>query len=252
MSATIIVHCGENSGEQHWIEDEVVKIGSGPDCTFVVRGIPSHCLTMLYRSGQYSIVNRCHQAIDVAGEPLLPLTATSIHNGQCVAIGMDTVLRLDIDGDPAPSRRPRSVIDTAEAEPRDLGDERQPNAMQTVRRYAILAVALLAGCYLLFGGSLADRRNDADTIREFHEIVDFLQSNAADSGDGPGRICRALQRARVGELRGDTERAIAYYELAKDMVTEDPHKPGSPSRNLSPSVCNRTYLLVKNRLGAIK
>jgi hypothetical protein len=252
MSAKITVQRGENSGEQHWIEDEVSRIGSGPDCTFVIHGIPPHCLTVLYRAGQYSIVNRCRQAIDVDGEPLLPMATASIRGGGCVAIGTNTVLRLDVEGDPAPSRRRRSVIDSAAVEQHDLGEEIKPTAKQTVMRYAALAAALLAGCYLLLGDSSAGGNNDMETSQEFREVVDILQPNPAAKDDGPGCICRALQRARIEELRGQSEQAIADYEIAKKLVSENPQKPGWPARSLRDDVCERTRSLVMNRLKALK
>jgi len=250
MSAKIVVQRGKNSGEEYWIEDEVSRIGSRPDCTFVVRGIPGHCLTLLYRAGQYSIVNRSDQAIDVAGEPLLPMATMPIHDGEYVSIGRETVLRLDVDGDPAPSHHPHSVVDADEnglLGPDDAG----PDTKQKLRRYALFAAALPAAIYLLFGNPFDGEKSDSATGREFHQLLEHLQSNAADNRDGPARLARALQRARVSEIRGDEERALAYYEIAKDMVTEDPHKPGCAARNLTAPIRTRTYELVKNRLGAL-
>ncbi len=210
MPAKIIVRRGKKSEEQHWIEDEVSRIGSAADCTVVIRGIPPHCLTLLYRKGQYSVVNRSSQAIDVEGEPLLPMATVPINGGEGVSIGSGTVLQLDIDGDPAPSRRPRSVVDPNEGERHESDEEVVPNAKQTAKRYVLLTVAFLAGFYLFFGDTLSGGGSDLSTSREFHQVVDYLQSNASDSDDGPARICRAVQRARISEIRGDLERAVAY------------------------------------------
>ena len=250
MSARILVQHGSNAGDQHWIEEEVSRIGSAADCTFVVRHIPAHSVTLLYRKGQYSVVNRSSQAIEVAGEPLLPMATLPIHGGQSISIGVDTVLQLEIDGSPAPTRRPRSVIDG------NLHDDEpvvefEGNSKSSVKKRAFLAVGILATLYLLVGDTSSSKPEGSSVSRQFTEIVDSLQSNVAVNDDGPARICRALQIARTSEIRGNVERAIAHYEIAKDMVLDDEENPGCPVRNVSRSVRQTTFGFIQDRLGSL-
>ena len=251
MSAKILVMHGNTDGGYHWIEEEVTRIGSAPDCTFVIPGIPAHSVTLLYRKGLYSVVNRCRQAIDVAGEPLLPMATLPINGGQSVAIGSDTLMRLEIEGDPAPSPRPRSVVEANGGNHGEVTDESESGGGRKLRQAALVAGAVLASAYLLFGNTNGNAANDLKTDQGFQYIVERLQSNVAMNDDGPKRICQAFQRARVSELRGDTERAVENYELVKDMVRDDDEDIG-PARNLEYAIRRDTGNFVTRRLKHLK
>jgi len=252
MSAKFVQHNGNGSSQQYWIEDEVARVGSGADCALVVPGLPAHCLTLVYRAGAYSVINRCNRALDVAGVPLLPMATAPLAAGDCVTASPDLVLRLEIDGDPAPSRRPRPIGGPNAVNEPEVIAGTAPDRTLRLRRAFLVVAGVVAGGYLLLRGGGAGAHSDASTSREFHEIVEFLLSNPVDSGDGPARICRAVQRARVSELRGDMKRAIGYYEIAKDMLTEASEKPGCPARNIEPTIRVRAYNLIQRRLVTLK
>jgi hypothetical protein len=244
MSAKITVERGGNRGGQYWIEAEVSKIGSGPDCTFIVPGTPAHCLTLMYRGGQYSVVNRCRQAIDVAGEPLLPTAAAALYAGDTLAIGSGTVLRLDISGDPAPSR-PRSPIDSAAAEPPDLVESPQSGATLVFFRCLIVAAGLLAGGYLLFGGPQQSR--EEMTRDAFAAIIDLLHPTAVEKSSLPARICGAMQDGRTAEIRGNTKQAADDYKKAEKMLANAGQDSG-----LSAEGRSKAEFYLKIRLAALE
>jgi hypothetical protein len=253
MSATITVQRGSNSGEQYWIEAEVSKIGSGSDCTFIVPGTPAHCLTLMYRGGQYSVVNRCRQAIDVAGEPLLPTGTTPLGAGDTIAIGSATMLRLDVAGDPAPSRRPRSVIDSTEGEQSDPTESSRLRTTTFLCRCLMVVAALLAGGYLLLGDS--SRESHEEQMREaFRAIVDRLHGASANASDLPSRICREIQNGRAAETRGYPDRARVCYEKAKGMLAnagQDP-APCADGHGTAAAYSSGVEYFLKSRLALLR
>ncbi|NLS93858.1 MAG: hypothetical protein GXX96_16980 [Planctomycetaceae bacterium] len=253
MPARIVIQRGQNSSEQFWIEEEVTRIGSAADCTFVVQGIPSHCITLLYRKGQYSVVNRSSATIEVAGEPLLPTADLPIRRGERVSVGSDTTLQLEIEGDPAPSRRSTLATPHSANKQHETSVEPESTGKLTGTQMAILGAGVLAAAYLLLGNPMgAETARSQATSAEFGSLVQHLQSNVKGNFDGPKRIRRALQRARISELRGDSSSALAEYEIVQKMVRPEDRSAGAPARYLASDLRRRLFNFAQNRTEALQ
>jgi hypothetical protein len=237
MPARLKVVAGQDAGTEFWIEDEVVRIGSDAQCGVRLRapGLPAHAATLEFRDGVYSLHCRSNQPLVLNGKVLAVWQSATWPANRDLELNGQVVLKLLIDGDPAPARRskPAPVLpeeeDTTEAKagespPAKAKDSRTPLQLLII---AIIIVALAVVLFADTGGE-SDRAKAPTESDRFTDLVAALvkaedKARAEEKPDShlPGyfaELRRELQEARIAELRGDGKKSISYYSYVRDNL----------------------------------
>jgi len=249
MPAKIVVVTGDNAGEEHWIEDAVVRVGRNPACEICLdtAGVPDHALTLEFDSGQdrYTVYNRSTQEVTLGGY-LLPPNGSAPWSANDELEFEGLVLRLDIEGTATPVRQvpagpsledfepeptTQSGVETAGRGPTSSG--RMGGSKTVIQLLVTLGFVIASLALIVFG--LATQQDSADTaapILSYRELVEEMgASRNPDAGDL--RALRSLlQAATMAELRGDTTQARESYGLIRDRLLsrqdEDGKMPDVP------------------------
>lgn len=105
----LIIHEDEQGRElaQFWVEQEVLRIGSNPQCQVAVDGLPAHAATLRFHQGVYELRNRSDRALLLDGTEVPPNGALEWPAQSTLRYG-NVLLRLRVvNGDPRPAPAPR-------------------------------------------------------------------------------------------------------------------------------------------------
>jgi hypothetical protein len=248
MPAKLVIVAGEPQGKEFWIEDEVLRIGSGPNCGVRLTSpdVPAHAATLEYHDGSYSVHNRSDKVLLLGGQILEERDFAVWSAGGELQLGAHTVLRLHLDADPAPARQqtPFYTEEDDEAADDEPVEAKVKGKSKTMTYVAVIALCLVAFAGLLLldqmapktdkSGAPGDQRNE---FKEFHFLVQELTSienndSKADEHDGlsahdAGQLRKQLQTGRVAELRGDRHEARKWYSQIRDQLLRKRNKPGA-------------------------
>lgn len=213
MPARIHVTSGPSAGQAYWLELEVTRIGGSDTADISLPEAPPQCATLLFRDGQYRLINRSDRPLGVGREICLPGQSAHWRPGQVLSLTGVFEAELLCEDDPAPAPAPRG-LDGATQDPRpDLA------AVETSGNIGLWVV--LVGCVLAMGFFLLSSMPSGPPVLSEAETFDWLarELHKRHRPKTPDR--RALkpvlfQEARVSELRGLYGLAVAKYGTLRD------------------------------------
>jgi hypothetical protein len=209
MPARIIVESGARPGE-YPIERDVLLLGS--DGT--VASLPAeltgagHAATLEYRQGRYTVYNRLPQPMRLGAQPLAVRGSREWRPGERLYPSDAAVLRLEVEGDPAPARAaPKAVVVP------DVPDGPAEEKAAKKGGSKWWQYALIAGCLvLLIGSFLANRDEPPAEGAPGVDIDKLVEDLRKQEGDGGPSVAALLKEARASELRGLRGEANRMYQ----------------------------------------
>jgi hypothetical protein len=120
MAARIVVETGTNQGLEYPIETSLIRIGSDPLCHLRLTdaAVATVAVALEYRPRErrYLVFNRSGGPLYLDGKPLPTTGAVAWPAGQRLQVADGVLLRLRIEGDPAPAKEqgPHIKLDTDE------------------------------------------------------------------------------------------------------------------------------------------
>jgi hypothetical protein len=226
MPAKIVVARADGSETEHWVEDEVIRLGSGEGCDVRLtgRGAAAHTATVEYLNGSYLVYNRSNAAFTIGGGPVAPGATSPWPAGALLETAGET-LELRVEGDPAPSRKPRqdTQVDTAPDELRASGTGEAPGpapapARSSAALQAGVTLACVAAAALLLLYDPGQPSASRSPAPSFGHLIRNLCKQESSGDTGLAAIRYDLQSARIAEARGDQERAAAIYDTVRDVL----------------------------------
>jgi hypothetical protein len=222
MSATICIVEGTGAGESRWIEFDVSRIGSRPECEVRIEGLPPHALTLQYRGGEYFVFNRGNDSLYLDGLEILPAQASRWEPQHDLQIGTFSVLRLEIAGDPAPAPRPvaMSIQQRHQKRPDDAPKRAGMTKNNEHKQIVLIATCLVAT--LMFLILAASTPAKSSTLSQYESVVQAL-SDATLTGRGRSdlELAAMTKLVRAGfrdEMQSRPERAIGQYYQARNVL----------------------------------
>jgi hypothetical protein len=225
MPAQIIVEAGARPGE-YPIEQEVVLLGKDGSCAARPAELAAvgHAATLEYRQGRYTVYNRLPQAMQLGTQALAVRGSREWRAGERLYLSDAVVLRLEVEGDPAPARAAPKVVvvpdlpEDAEAKPDKKGGSK-------VWQYAVIA-----GCVVLLIASFLANRDDSPEKKspgvDFDKLVQELREQEGDVG--PDAVWSLLKEARAQEQRGLRGEANGMYRRVT-IILRQRHGDGLPT-----------------------
>lgn len=217
MTAKIIVLTGPAGGREHIIREHVMRIGSDPACGLQLPGLSAHAVTVRFSDGAYNVFNRSGRDIDLEGQAVKENSSAVWEHGQDLQISQETLIQLQVDGDPAPRAAGDSVVfraatieevdEPAPANPDqdDVSDEPGPSPEQTAAAKTRNQMLLLGGLALAFVGLL---------------VASEMKSSTVGSAQGPGALHLETLTAQIDELNKRPETTPDLREYWQDIRTK--------------------------------
>jgi hypothetical protein len=219
VSAIIKVISGPQAGEELWIEYEVSRLGGDAGCELHLAGAEPHALTLRYSDGRYNVYNRGSQPVTLDGSSVDVGQAGIWRSGRDLKLGDGTVLRMAIEGDGAPSRRPeeaavepRADVDIMAVEGGPTTDEAPKKKSNNLQLVAVIALFAGAALVLFAGGDGEDEA--ALPKKSFDEVAVVLRQEQ----NLPPDLWLMFNAAHVAEYRGREEEAKQAFERLRDRV----------------------------------
>jgi hypothetical protein len=232
--ATKIVHVqGRLTGTEHWVEHEVVRVGSGRQCEIQIPELAEHAFTLQFRNGQYCVFNRCQETLSLSGQQIRFSEAAVWRIGTDLRVGNLISLRLQANSNETPAPRPFVWHTLAEDEdPSSPAEAEDPTQVQQRQRRQItlLCLSLLGTAIFLFSGS---KSSQIETPNDRYEsLISQLQLNVPDSDCEMKAVRTALRRAFCDEGRSRFDDAVSEYLFARDHLAQRQGPDGNYSSNL--------------------
>ncbi len=226
MPAKLIMTEGPEPGAEFPIQDEVLRIGSDRNCGYCLSdsGLAPHAFTLEYRNGEYHLHNRTGDSIEVHGRRLEHRDSARWPFGEEIELGPGLSVRLDVHGDPAPSKSAVAYTIEYDAEEEAEGVDAagreaaaKSASSKTMLQIIVILVCAALGIFALMFDPGAVSISKKDPKVEFEKIIGKLDNNAVDKARGPYSIKNSLQQARYLEARGAVE-AKKAYAVVRDML----------------------------------
>ncbi len=259
MSAKIVVVAGTQAGAEHWIEHDILRVGSDKACELCLQdtGIDPHALTIRYANQRYAVYNRGSSKIRVDQLIIDPNKNSIWKPGGVLRFAGGAVLRLDTDGNGAPERSEQKVaptivpseanVDENAAEPalEDAADTAPANSAQK-QLQLVFAVVFFGAAIAAILWSGSSEETPPATIS-----FDVLVTQLRDAKNISPDLWVRLSEARAMASRGRKAEASQAYRRLRDRVElEKDHFVAN--RRLVPHVLDDLEDYVKNRLAASK
>ena len=216
MPATIVVEGGSGPGREFPVEEEVFRVGSGPACRLQLPApVEPHAATVEYRNGGYVVYNKGARPLQVEGRSVAAPGFAPWAAGQRLQLAPGVVLRLNVEGDPAPAKRLRPAVDVAklgtDVAPEAADEKAPPKKRSKTLQWIVVGVCALAVPIMLVYNPNPDAGPSADSQEEFATLVKDLRDKEPEPQAGPNALWSLLESARAAELRGDGETAQRQY-----------------------------------------
>jgi hypothetical protein len=277
MSAKILVQSGIAAGTSHWIERNVVRVGSDPgmDLTVPCDVLDKHALTLEYRDGVYRVHNRCTVQVYLGGRTVSPGHSDQWHDTDLLELPGLIQLALEVDGDPAPAPPPlfspalvsasldndgpdESVPASSQSQPSDAPDRANasgapvgqptPSSSSTMLQVGVIVVCVL-GCVLLLARDRMRRSADsAVSVPRFDVIVDQAREKSDSTTQS---LLRHVQYAESAMIRGNTKAARQRYASVRSMLLANPDPAIIESQSTPDPLQQQMMQWVEYRLGQL-
>jgi len=219
VPATIQVVSGPQAGEEFWLEYEVSRLGGDAGCELHLANAEPHALTIRFSEGRYNVYNRGSQPVTLDGAQIEVGQAGIWRTGRELKFGDGTALRMAIEGDGAPSRRPAESVSATPRADIDIvavegpATEAAPQKKSSnVQLVAVVALFAGAAFVLLAGG---DGEEEAALPRKtFDEVAVVLRQEQALPPD----LWLMFNAAHVAEYRGREDEAKQAHERLRDRI----------------------------------
>jgi hypothetical protein len=244
MPTTIALASGPSAGTEFWVEETVSRIGSDPHCQLCVADadLPPHVATLEFRGGEFLLHNRHTMPLLLNGREVPPRGSARWPAGQVLQLTETLTLRLETNGDPAPSPRPVAALPEQLEEPPPADEENssagQPGEGTEKSSKKLLPLVVTVLCVVVGGLLLLKEPSGQENApvrnvpRDFERLITELGKEGAPAGLDADEVRSALQAARMAQLRGDRSRAQGYYAYLRDLLLERRRPDGSFSSKL--------------------
>lgn len=220
MSAQVFAEQNGSQSGDYWIDRNVFRVGSASDCEFQIPSLPVHALTVQFSNGSYRVFNRTNSPVKIGDQQLMPMQPTIWSPSTPITLG-NTILRLIVEGDSSPSRKPVRVFSN---------EERQASTKKTTTKtkkkrgldmvlscIAIVAFAVFTATFYL------GKSKGVDSTELFETLV--VKLTEEESANRRAKMIReSLQEARMLSLRGDQEDAKLIYGNIRNLLLNDRQK----------------------------
>lgn len=238
MAARLQISGGQAHGTEHWIEEDVLRIGSSPASDFVVPEAASHGVTLQFRQNQYWIYNRSSESVYLNGRPVTGERPTTWKEDQVLELTGDVSLQLRVDQQPAPSAAPSEWMPVDE--PPEVAEDEVVEEQKT----SLTQLLVIGACGVVIALMLMDiavSPEKASIQQKFEGIVQTLAQ--VDSATPWVRV--VLQEARYYERRGDFKLAMERYGHIRDTLLT------RRAKSELDEIDQQVYALVKERINEI-
>jgi hypothetical protein len=243
MSARIVITAGVSVGNEYWIEQPVLTVGSDRQCEVFLPStdVPAEAALVEFRGSGYRVHNRSAGELRVAGRPLASAQSADWPAGQEIELPGGVRVQLLIDGSPAPSPRPLEPLSIAEPLKTAVGDETRPAAAPAKTRSlgAVVQVAVIVVCVGLSAVVVirgTHKEAPAGKPAEGPTLATLVEDGLKQNSESARRLTLRLQLAEAAHVRGNDKLAASRYERLKDYLAGelagDP--PGDPATAASP------------------
>ncbi len=244
MPAKVLLVSGSQPGEEHWIEDDVVRIGSDASCDVHLHepDVPAHAATVEFSDGTYNIYNRSNAPMRVDRQLLKPGARGRWPAGKELAITDRLTVRLIVEGDPRPAKRIilPAAVPLPEPEEEALEAPVAPVARKSSNAVLLIVVMICfvaAVAFAVLRNSSKETASDTwDPSDRFMDLVSEL-TRAMNSAESPTAkdevktLLMELQDARMAELRGDKKGARTQYDRLHDNFRDALQGEAQPTEN---------------------
>jgi hypothetical protein len=225
MPARIVVEAGAHAGEEFPIEEALFRLGSGTSCKPCLSdpGLPEHAATVEWKNRRYRVFNKTDRAIKLDSQPVESLAARDWLAGQRLTLPAGVVLRLDVEGDPAPARRGPAVVRVQDIKHTDdvPGQEKKPaetGKKGDWQKWLMIPIGIVIVVLLIMtaqggGGDPAKPKDEPANEQSMQELIDELRKHE-EAEEVADPISEVLYQAYVAELRGLTGEAQRGYRQA--------------------------------------
>lgn len=252
MPAKLVVTAGATRGREHWIEEEVVRIGHDPRCEIRVEepGLAAFAAALEFADGRYTVYNQSSSPMVLAGRELAPRASAPWPPGQELTPANGVTLRLEAEKDQAPRHRPLAPVTVESDKPAaPTADVAKPGSTpRTVMQFAVIALCLIGIVAMI---AFQDQVETEEAARD--PSADFAACLEVLAADEHHDLRRDLQDARRAELRGDLVAARRLYARARDRVLArhpDGDFSGDEAGGMAARFSAARLLAIEARLGA--
>jgi hypothetical protein len=235
MPAVISIEGGADNGRAFQIEEEVVRVGRAPSSQIVLTdpAAPNTAVAIRYQGSRYVVYNRSTEAITIGGATVGTDQSRPWSQGEAVVAWPGAVLRLAINGDPAPARKVMAVGN------RDLGTDKPTTpevAATTVTEtkkgggaktgqiaVIVLTWVVIIGA-LVYSALAPDESGSKEAEARYTKLATDLDAAVA-KGNNPlaATTAEKLREARMAEQRGHTAIARKLYgEIVVQLQNRPP------------------------------
>lgn len=249
MPARIVTEVGPPStvGNSRLIEQDVILLGRdgaiGARQTDLIAG---HAATVEYRDRKYRVYNKLTtSSLRIGTRTVPPRGSSEWQHGEQLELGASAVLRLEIEGDPAPMRDTGPVFtaqDVGVATEEESAPAQTPRKSKTLQ-YTVVAVCCVGLVFALITEEDAPTNKGNPQARA--ELIAELRKEQSDSND-PDAIWRLLQDAQLDEARGQKAEANRKYRRTTLLLRQ---KYGEGLENAS-AAQKKADALARSRLKA--
>ena len=213
MSAKILAKTSDAALTEFWINDDVIRVGSAPDCDLPLAGVAPHALTVQHRGRGYFVFNRSQEAIRIAGQLVLPGASHPWEPGQELEIGSEAALMLQSAEEALRNAPPSVRYDDDDEFSAEQSREPEEKKSRMVTFLVVGAVVVIS--FMTLGSSNGTGKS---TTAQFEEVMKEYTWAHSTNDPTARRILDGVQRARIAELREDYKSAKAKYGEAKDLL----------------------------------
>ena len=270
MPARILIQSGTSLGTSHWIEKNVVRIGSDPISDLVIpsAAVDAHALTVEYRQTGYRVYNRGTGVVLLSGSVLKPNQHADWIDSDLLELQDGVSLALEIDSDPSPSPPPSNSFrelpnpetsdsdqstagakHTATPPTPSTGAKTSTSASRTAFQLVVTAACLLGCVGLILREQIRNRSETAFAtpglvVPPFESVVE--QALKAESSV-PSEVLDKLQMAEAALVRGQVATARSRYQKLYDHLSHLVQSAATTNAE-APSELESIQLLIQQRL----
>lgn len=216
MPAALRVRCPNAPPLYAWIEAEVVRVGSDADCDVRIDGTAPHAATVVYRGGEFYVVNRSRSPLTLAGQALPGGAESRWSDGAALVLppGIEVSLVQHSNPTPVAQQSWRSMPEFDEPDQQRL-------ALRERQKQAACLVISVAAIFLT--GILWARPSTSGQQQRYRQVLDSLDAaQATVAGASEAQVLADavgwLRAAHSSERRGQRDVARQRYLAVRDLV----------------------------------
>lgn len=196
-----------------WIESEVIRIGSSPDSDIQIEGLAPHAATVVFRDGDYLLINRSNASLSLAHREVTP-GAEAVWLDRAELVLADNVsMALVRHQDPRPLRcEPGRQLPDFEAPDQQRMKVRRRRKDMTCFAIAVLAIFLTA--------YISNTPHTPSYQIEYNRAMQVMSESPPQVQAEFSNVCEWIRKAYSVEQRGDAMRARDTYLQARELLLQ--------------------------------